>query len=79
MAVEKGVSAAQIALAWLLQQPVVTSVIVGANKTEQLADNLAAANVRFTAGELAALDEVSRLAPEYPGWMIERQNPRLKE
>jgi aryl-alcohol dehydrogenase-like predicted oxidoreductase len=68
-----GVSVAQVALAWLLHQPQVTSVIIGAKRPEQLADNLAATQVAFTAEELAALDEVSRLPAEYPGWMFERQ------
>jgi aryl-alcohol dehydrogenase-like predicted oxidoreductase len=69
----KGVSVAQIALAWLLHQPQVTSVIVGAKRPEQLADNLAAAQVGLSAEELRVLDEVSRLPAEYPGWMFERQ------
>ncbi len=69
----KGVSVAQIALAWLLHQPQVTSVIVGAKRPEQLADNLAAADVRLSTDELAQLDRVSQLPPEYPGWMFERQ------
>lgn len=69
----KGVSVAQVALAWLLHQRVVTSVIVGANKPEQLADNIGATGVTLTADELRKLDEVSRLPPEYPGWMLERQ------
>jgi aryl-alcohol dehydrogenase-like predicted oxidoreductase len=67
------VSVAQIALAWLLHQNAVTSVIVGAKRIDQLRDNLLAAQVRFSADELAALDEVSRLPTEYPGWMLERQ------
>ena len=68
-----GVSVARIALAWLLHQPVVTSVIVGAKRPEQLADNLAAVDVSLDAGQLAALDAASRLPPEYPGWMLTRQ------
>jgi aryl-alcohol dehydrogenase-like predicted oxidoreductase len=68
-----GVSVAQIALAWLLHQPQVTSVIVGAKRPDQLADNLAATGVRLRADELAQLDAVSRLPAEYPGWMFERQ------
>ena len=68
-----GVSIAQIALAWLLHQAQVTSVIVGAKRAEQLADNLAATKVRLEPEELAKLDECSRLPPEYPGWMLERQ------
>ncbi len=67
------VSVAQIALAWLLHQPQVTSVIVGAKRPEQLADNLASTEVKLSAGELAALDKVSQLPAEYPGWMFERQ------
>ncbi len=68
-----GVSIAQIALAWLLHQPQVTSVIVGAKRAEQLADNLGAAKLRLSAQELTQLEEVSRLPAEYPGWMFERQ------
>lgn len=69
----KGVSIARIALAWLLHRSAVTSVIVGAKRVEQLQDNLAAVDVRLDADDLAALDAVSKLTPEYPGWMIERQ------
>ncbi len=73
LAQARGVSVARIALAWLLHQPQVTSVIVGAKRPEQLADNLAATQVTLSADELASLDAVSRLPPEYPGWMFERQ------
>src|SRR3954454_24890532 len=73
MAVVKDASVAQLALAWLLHQPAVSSVIIGAKKVEQLEDNLNAINVQFTAEELQQLNEVSKLAPEYPGWMLERQ------
>jgi aryl-alcohol dehydrogenase-like predicted oxidoreductase len=69
----KGVSVAQIALAWLLHQPVVTSVIVGAKRVDQLDDNIAATQVRLSADELETLDAVSALPPEYPGWMLSRQ------
>ncbi len=67
----RDVSLAQIAIAWLLHQPVVTSVLVGATRETQLADNIAATEVSLDAEELAALDEVSRLPREYPGWMLE--------
>jgi len=73
MADAKAASVAQLALAWLLHQPVVTSVIIGAKKVEQLEDNLKAVEVQFTADELQQLNEVSKLEPEYPGWMLERQ------
>jgi aryl-alcohol dehydrogenase-like predicted oxidoreductase len=69
----KRVSVAQIAIAWLLHQQAVTSVIVGAKRVEQLDDNIAATNVQLSAEELAKLDKVSALTPEYPGWMLERQ------
>jgi len=67
------VSVAQIALAWLLHQPQVTSVIIGAKRAEQLADNIAATRVALSADELAKIDAVSALPAEYPGWMFERQ------
>ena len=74
-----GVSVARIALAWLLHQPVVTSVIIGAKRPEQLADNLAAIDIRLDASQLEALDKVSRLPPEYPGWMFERQGAARRD
>ena len=70
---ERGASVAQVALAWLLHQPQVTSVIIGAKKAEQLADNIGATKVALGADELKRLDAVSRLPPEYPGWMFTRQ------
>ncbi|SEH35498.1 aldo/keto reductase [Magnetospirillum fulvum] len=69
----KGCTVAQVALAWLLHQPVVTSVIVGAKRIDQLADNIAATRVSLDGDDLAAIDAVTRLPPEYPGWMLERQ------
>lgn len=68
-----GVSVARIALAWLLHQPQVTSVIVGAKRPEQLADNIAATQVVLSKAELDQINEVSSLPSEYPGWMLERQ------
>ncbi len=73
MAETRGVSIAQIALAWLLHQSHVMSVIVGAKRTDQLEDNIAATTVDLTAADLQALDQVSALPAEYPGWMFERQ------
>ncbi len=66
----RGCSPARVALAWLLHQPVVTSVIIGAKRPDQLTDNLASADLKLTPEELKQLDEVSKLAPEYPGWML---------
>jgi aryl-alcohol dehydrogenase-like predicted oxidoreductase len=73
IATAHGVSVAQVAIAWLLHQRQVTSVIIGAKRAEQLADNLAAVKLRLSADELAAIDKVSALPAEYPGWMLERQ------
>lgn len=67
------VSAAQVALAYILQKTAVTSIIIGAKKHEQLLDNIAATQLELSARELQQLDEISALAPEYPGWMLERQ------
>ena len=68
-----GVSVARVALAWLLQRKVVTSVIIGAKRPEQLVDNLAAVDLKLTASQIESLDTASKLPPEYPGWMFERQ------
>ena len=68
-----GASVARVALAWLLAKPHVMSVIIGAKSAQQLDDNLAAAELVLSPGELALLDEVSALPAEYPGWMLERQ------
>ncbi len=67
-----GVSVAQVALAWLLHQPAVTSVIVGAKRPEQLEDNIRATQLRLSPDELQKIDVVSALPPEYPDWMLER-------
>jgi aryl-alcohol dehydrogenase-like predicted oxidoreductase len=63
-----GVSAAQVALAWLLRRPGVSTVIVGARTDEQLADNLRAADLRLGDEELARLEQVSRPNLPYPLW-----------
>ena len=71
-----GVSVARVALAYILAKPFTTSIIIGAKTVEQLEDNLAATDLHLTADEMKALDEVSKLPPEYPGWMFERQGGR---
>ena len=73
IATAHGVSVARVALAWVLKKPAITSVIIGAKTLEQLADNLAAANLQLSDAEMTTLDEVSKLPREYPGWMFERQ------
>jgi aryl-alcohol dehydrogenase-like predicted oxidoreductase len=67
------VSVAQVALAWLLSRPQVSTVIIGAKTPDQLKDNLAASRLELSAEDLTALDEVSALPPEYPGWMLAMQ------
>jgi aryl-alcohol dehydrogenase-like predicted oxidoreductase len=74
-----GCSPARVSLAWLLAKPVVTSVIIGAKRLDQLQDNLAAVELTLTQDELRQLDEVSALPPEYPGWALPFQGAdRLK-
>ncbi|MDT4899599.1 MAG: hypothetical protein QOJ78_529 [Pseudonocardiales bacterium] len=63
-----GVSAAQVALAYLLAKPAVTSLIVGARTEEQLADNLASAELTLSADEISRLDDVSAEPLRYPYW-----------
>jgi aryl-alcohol dehydrogenase-like predicted oxidoreductase len=84
LAQQRQVSVAQIALAWILAKPFVSSVIIGAKSMDQLRDNIAATRVQLTADEIKVLDEVSQLPPEYPGWMIAfqgqyRAKPPFKE
>ncbi len=66
-------SPARVALAWLLSRPAVSSVILGAKRADQLTDNLAAVDLQLDADDLDALEAVSGLPPEYPGWMVETQ------
>jgi aryl-alcohol dehydrogenase-like predicted oxidoreductase len=63
-----GVSAAQVALAWLLRRPGISSVVIGARTDEQLADNLKAAELKLGDEELARLEKVSRPPLPYPLW-----------
>jgi len=78
MAKEKGASIPQLALAWLLAQPAVSSVIIGANRMAQLEDNLKATEVRLSAEESARLSATTQPRTLYPAWMVERQNSRWK-
>jgi aryl-alcohol dehydrogenase-like predicted oxidoreductase len=79
MAETRKVSVAQIALAWLLHQKAVTTVIVGAKRLDQLQDNIAATGIKLSADELAILDKVSVLPEEYPGWMTQRQGAARRQ
>jgi aryl-alcohol dehydrogenase-like predicted oxidoreductase len=64
----RGVSAAQVALAWLLQRPSIASLVIGARTDEQLADNLKAAELKLSDSERQRLEEVSRPPLLYPYW-----------
>lgn len=82
IAEELHASVAQVALAWLLAKPAVTSVIIGAKNLSQLEDNIKAVDVTLSAAHMSALDQVSQLPPEYPGWMVpfqtaDRLDPNL--
>jgi aryl-alcohol dehydrogenase-like predicted oxidoreductase len=76
----RGVSAAQVALAWLLGRPGVATVVVGARTAEQLADNLGAADLMLADDERARLDEVSAIPLIYPHWhQADNNDGRLGE
>lgn len=66
IAAEIGVSVGRLALAWLLHQQHVTSIVIGCKTTEQLRDNLQAADVVLSEPHLAALNAICRPQPEYP-------------
>ena len=77
IALRQGVSVAQVALAWQLHKPYVSSVIIGAKRIEQLEDNLHAVQVKLSAEEMSAIDSASQLAPEYPEWIHSMPSERL--
>jgi aryl-alcohol dehydrogenase-like predicted oxidoreductase len=65
----------QVAIAWLLAQPGITSVILGARTPEQLTANIAATELELTAEDLAQLGAVSQLPPSYPQWIQDMFSP----
>ncbi|MCW4463210.1 aldo/keto reductase [Sphingomonas sp. BT-65] len=67
-----GASVAQVALAWVLAKPAISSVIIGATKMHQLDDNLAAVNLALTPDEIAEMDALTAGPRGYPGFMIDR-------
>ena len=67
------VSVATVALNWVINQKGVTSTIIGAKTLQQLNDNIASVNLQLNDEDMQKLNEVSALAPEYPGWMVNRQ------
>jgi aryl-alcohol dehydrogenase-like predicted oxidoreductase len=74
VAKDREVTVAQVALGWLLAQPGITSIIIGANKLSQLEDNLQATDLKLTPAELEALSATTAPASQYPRWMIDLQN-----
>jgi aryl-alcohol dehydrogenase-like predicted oxidoreductase len=68
VAENRGVSAAQVALAYTRDRSGVTSLIVGARRAEQLADNLASEDLTLTQDEMSSIEEVSRPVVPYPHW-----------
>ncbi len=73
IAKEHNVSVATVALNWVIKQAGVTSTIIGAKNINQLKENIAAVDLQLTSDDMQKLNEVSALAPEYPGWMVNRQ------
>jgi len=61
----RGCTVAQVAIAWILARPGVTSVLLGATKLHQLEDNLGAADVVLTEEDMAQLDAATAIAPIY--------------
>lgn len=74
VAQQRQATVAQVALAWLLAQPGVASIIIGANKMSQLEDNLKAIEVRLSAEEIERLSATTKPGALYPRWMIDLQN-----
>jgi aryl-alcohol dehydrogenase-like predicted oxidoreductase len=72
IAKEHGATPAQVALAWVLSKPFVTSILLGANKLAQLEDNLGAVKLELHPEELARLDEGTNPTPIYPNYFTAR-------
>jgi len=73
IAAEHKVTVAQVALAWILAQEFVSTIIVGARSADQLHDNIASTKLKLSEDNMRTLNAISALQPEYPGWMIARQ------
>lgn len=71
-----GATPGQVAIAWLLHQPVVTTVILGAKRVEQLEENIRATSIQLDTADLSQLDSVSQLPIEYPGWLLNQLGDR---
>jgi L-glyceraldehyde 3-phosphate reductase len=74
LAASRGQSLAQLALSWVLRDPRITSVVVGASSVQQLEDSVAAIHhLEFTSEELAAIDAVATDDPDVDLWREESQ------
>jgi aryl-alcohol dehydrogenase-like predicted oxidoreductase len=73
VAKDHNTTTAAVALAWVRQQPGITSTIIGAKRIDQLNDNISSTEFELSAKDLQKIDEISALPKEYPGWMVERQ------
>lgn len=71
---KQNVSVAQVALAWVLCQPGITSVIIGAKNTAQLKENINSTKLILSPEEINALNTISELPKEYPQWMVDFQS-----
>ena len=76
IAEKHGRTPAQVAIAWLLKQPVVSTVLVGAKRIDQLRENVEATKISLDAADMSSLDIVSRLPVEYPGWLLNSAQAR---
>lgn len=65
-----------VAIAWLLKQPVVSTVIIGAKRVEQFQENVRSDEIVLDDDDMAKLDAVSRLPREYPGWLLNAPDNR---
>ena len=74
IATQHKATVAQVALAWVRQQPGVTSTIIGAKTVKQLHDNIQSTNIQLSAEDLKKIDEISPLPLQYPGWMVKQQS-----
>ena len=74
IAKETGATIPQVALAWLLKRPAVSSVIIGAKRMDQLEDNLGASGLELSGEHMERLNELTQPPQLYPQWMVERQN-----
>jgi len=80
VAAAHGATPAQVALAWILTKPFVSSILLGANKMAQLEDNLGVADLQLSPEEIAELDSLTAPASTYPNWFTDRvADPAVKE